>query len=68
MPQEQQYTPEKYKNQENIPTFWFCLENILRSLVCNIILWNIVQVYLGTQYESYLAVWIQWNPRYVNCF
>lgn len=68
MPQEQQYTPEKHEKQENIPTFWFCLENILKSLECNIILWNIIQVYSGAQYESYLAVWIQMNPRYVHRF
>lgn len=65
-PQEQQYTAVKHKNQENSPLFWCCLGNILRFLVCNVILWNIMQVCSGNQFESYLAIWIQRNPNYVH--
>lgn len=55
-PQVHQYTPEKHKNQENSSLFWCCLESILRSLVCNVILWNIILILCKSILASSLRI------------
>ena len=42
----------------------------LRSLVCNVILWNIILILCKSVLASVwdLAIWIQRNPKHVHCF
>ena len=63
------YTRETQKPRKQ-PTILVLFGKYLRSLVCNVILWNIILILCKSVLAPVwdLAIWIQRNPKHVHCF